>query len=300
MKAANGPRAVVEGDVKPAPFDYAKPATLDEVFGLLKTHGDGARLLAGGQSLLATLNMRLSAPAILVDITGLESLRGITIDDGTLRIGALTTHSEMANSRAVAEAAPLLTQAVPHIAHPAIRNRGTFGGSLAHADPAAELPACMLALEATLEIAGQGGTRTVAAADFFHGLYETALGPGEILVAAQIPVLQSDWRSGFSEFVRRTGDFAMAALAAHAQFDGETVRGLRLVYAGVDIRPVRAAAAERALVGNAVTPELLAEARARLGEDLKPTGDLHASSAMKLHLSGVLLERVLAEMTGAR
>ncbi len=298
-KAANGPGAAVEGDVKPAPFDYAKPETLDEACSLLEAHGDGARLLAGGQSLLATLNMRLSAPAILVDITALEGLRGISIDGGTLRIGALTSHAELVRSKAVAEAAPLLAQAVPHIAHPAIRNRGTVGGSLAHADPAAELPACVVALEATLRIAGRAGTRTVAAADFFHGLYETALAPGEILTAVDIPVLQSGWRSGFSEFARRSGDFAMAALAAHAQFDGETVRDLRLVYAGVDIRPVRAAAAERALMGNAVTPELVAEARARLGEDLQPTGDLQASAETKLHLSGVLLERVLSGMAGA-
>lgn len=285
--------------MKPAPFDYAKPASLDQAFDLLETHGDGARLLAGGQSLLATLNMRLSAPAILVDISGLEVLRGISVDNGLLRIGALTSHTELANSEAVAAAAPLLAQAVPHIAHPAVRNRGTFGGSLAHADPAAELPACMVALDAELELAGRGGVRTVAAAEFFHGLYETALEPGEILTAARIPALQSGCRSGFSEFARRCGDFAMAALAAHAQFDGDTVRDLRLVYAGVDIRPVRAAAAEKALLGGAISPERLAEARARLGEDLQPSGDLQASAEMKLQLSGVLLERVLSEMAGA-
>lgn len=284
--------------MKPAPFDYAKPASLEETFRLLDSHGEGARLLAGGQSLLPTLNMRLSAPAILVDISALDSLRGISIDDGNLRIGALTSHSELKASEQVARAAPLLAQAVSHIAHPAVRNRGTFGGSLAHADPAAELPACVLALDASLEIAGPGGTRTVAAADFFRGLFETDLGPAEILTAARIPVPRHGIRSGFSEFARRTGDFAMSALAAHGRFEGDRVHELRLVYAGVDIRPVRAAVAEKIFEDKAVTTELIAEARARLGDDLKPVDDVHASGAMKLHLSGVLLERVLSAMTG--
>jgi len=286
--------------VKPAPFDYAKPATLEEAFGLLEDHGEDARVLAGGQSLLPALYMRLSAPAILVDISALDALRGISIDNETLRIGALTSHTELQASEDVARAAPLLVQAVAHIAHPAIRNRGTFGGSLAHADPAAELPACMVALDARLEIAGPTGPRKVAAADFFHGLYETDLAPGEILTAAEIPLLQKGFRSGFAEFARRTGDFAMAALAAHGRFDGGRVRDLRLVYAGVDIRPVRALSAEQIIEGEAVAAELVAKARARLGDDLKPTGDLHASAAMKLQLSGVLLERVLSEMAGAR
>ena len=173
------------------------------------------------------------------------------------------------------------------------------GGSLAHADPAAELPACMLALDAGLEIAGRGGTRKVAAADFFHGLFETDLGPGEILTAAEIPVLRKGFRSGFAEFARRSGDFAMSALAAHGGFEGDRVHDLRLVYAGVDIRPVRANAAEKIIEGKAVTAELLAEARMCLGDDLKPVDDVHASGAMKLHLSGVLLERVLSDMAGA-
>lgn len=286
--------------MKPAPFDYAKPATLEEAFGLLAAHGDEARILAGGQSLLATLNIRLSAPAILIDISALDALRGISVDGKHLRIGALASHSELLASGDVARAAPLLSEAAAHIAHPAVRNRGTFGGSLAQADPAAEFPACVVALDASLEIAGAAGTRTVAAADFFHGLYETDLGPGELLVAAEIPVLQKGYRSGFAEFARRTGDFAMSALAVHARFDGGTVHDLHLVYAGVDIRPVRARAAEQAIEGKAITPEILAEARARLGDDLIPTGDLQASAAMKLHLSGVLLERVLSGMAERR
>jgi len=285
--------------VKPAPFDYAKPATLEEAFGLLEAHGDEARVLAGGQSLLATLNMRLSAPAILVDISALDALRGISVDKRRLRIGALTSHSDILASKDVVRAAPLLSQAVAHIAHPAIRNRGTFGGSLSQADPAAELPACVVALDASLEIAGKGGTRKIAAGDFFRGLFETDLQQGELLLAVEIPVLQSGYRSGFAEFARRTGDFAMAALAAHGRFEAGAVRDLRLVYAGVDIRPVRAGTAEQAVEGKKLTPDILAEARGRLGDDLKPTGDLQASAGMKLQLAGVLLERVLSEMAGA-
>jgi aerobic carbon-monoxide dehydrogenase medium subunit len=158
--------------LKPAPFDYVKPNSVEEVFDLLDRYGDDARLLAGGQSLLPSLNMRLSAPAILIDITGQDALRGIVTVDGVLRIGALTTYAEVKASAEVARAAPMFSQAIPWIAHPAIRNRGTVGGSLVHADPAAELPACMLALDAQLEIAAKGGRRRVAVADFFRGLFE--------------------------------------------------------------------------------------------------------------------------------
>ncbi|UCH74466.1 MAG: xanthine dehydrogenase family protein subunit M [Rhodospirillales bacterium] len=286
--------------MKPAPFDYAKPSTLEEAFDLLEAHGEDARVVAGGQSLLATLNMRLSAPSILVDISGLEALRGISAGSNVLRIGALTTHTELIASEEAARAAPLLRKAAVHIAHPAIRNRGTFGGSLAHADPAAEYPACVVALDATLEISGRDGSRRVAAAEFFHGLYETDLKPGELLAAVEVPVLQDGFRSGFGEFARRAGDFAMSALAAHGRFDGDEVHDLRLVYAGVDIRPVRANRAEAVLAGKAITRELVAEARSRLAEDLNPTDDLQAGGATKLLLSGVLLERVLSDMAGAR
>ena len=284
--------------MKPAPFDYVKAQSLEEVFDLLQDHGDDARLLAGGQSLLPTLNMRLSAPAVLVDICGLDALREISVADGTLRIGALATHSEVKDSAAVSKHAPLLAQAMPHIAHPAVRNKGTFGGSLANADPAAELPACVVALGAELEVAGKGGARRIPAADFFHGLYETALEPGEVLVGANIPTLPAGYRSGFSEFARRSGDFAISALAAHARFDGDVALDVRLAFSGVDIRPVRAAAAERFIEGKPVTAELLAEAKAHLVDDLDPADDVHASGRTKLHLSGVLLERVLSAMAG--
>jgi carbon-monoxide dehydrogenase medium subunit len=287
------------GIMKPAPFRYEKPASLDEVFELLDSHGDDARILAGGQSLLATLNMRLSAPEILIDITGLGALRGIALEGGLLRIGALTTHAEVKASADVSAYAPLLARTMPFIAHPAIRNRGTLGGSLAHADPAAELPACMLALGATMEITGSTGKRSVGAADFFHGLYETDLKPGEVLTSVVIPVAAAADRSGFSEFSRRSGDFAMAGLAAHANFGNGAVSDVRLAFCGVDIQPVRAAAAEQTLEGKPFSAESLEEAKARLADDLDPPDDLQASGKMKIHLSQVLLGRVFSAMARA-
>jgi carbon-monoxide dehydrogenase medium subunit len=288
-----------EEKMKPAPFRYEKPASLDDVFRLLEEHGDDARILAGGQSLLATLNMRLSAPTLLVDITELDALRGISAEQGVLRIGALTTHAAVKASAEVAAHAPLLSQAMSYIAHPAIRNRGTFGGSLAHADPAAELPACMLALDATMELASASGSRSVKAEDFFHGLYETAIEPGELLTAIAIPVAAGGYRSGFSEFSRRSGDFAMAGLAAHAKFDNGAASDVRLAFCGVDIRPIRAVNAEAVLSGALFDADLIEEAKTRLANDLEPTGDLQASGEMKLHLSRVLLGRVFTAMAKA-
>lgn len=282
--------------MKPAPFDYTKPSSVEEVFDLLDRYGDDARLLAGGQSLLPSLNMRLSAPAFLIDITGQDALRGIGIDDGVLRIGALSTFAELKASADVARAAPMLSQAIPWIAHPAIRNRGTVGGSLAHADPAAELPACMLALDAQLEIAAKSGRRRVPAADFFRGLFETDLKPGEMLTAIEVPVIGANYRSGFSEFSRRSGDFAISGLGAHARFDGEVLSDVRLAYCGVDTRPIRARIAERILEGRPFGSAALAEAKAALAEDLEPPDDLQATGQMKLHLSQVLAARVLTAM----
>jgi carbon-monoxide dehydrogenase medium subunit len=286
--------------LKPSQFDYAKPNSVEEVFDLLARYGDDARLLAGGQSLLPSLNMRLSAPAMLIDLTAQDALRGIVIGDGVLRIGALTTYAEVQASAEVARAAPLLSQAIFWIAHPAIRNRGTIGGSLSHADPAAEMPACMLALDAQLEIAAKGGRRRIAAADFFRGLFETDLRPGEILTAIEVPVIRAGYRSGFSEFSRRLGDFAISGLAAHARFDGEVLSDVRLAYCGVDTRPVRARLTEQVLKGRSFGSATLAEAKAALAKDLSPPDDLQATGQMKLLLSQVLMERVLTAMAMAR
>jgi carbon-monoxide dehydrogenase medium subunit len=278
--------------LKPAPFGFAKARSVDHAIALLAEHAD-ARLLAGGQSLIATLNMRLSAPKVLVDINALDELKRITVADGVVEIGALVRHAQAERSAEIARHAPLIALALPHIAHPAIRNRGTIGGSIAFADPAAELPACLLALGGAVVIANATGTRTVAAHAFFTGLFETALGFGDILTAIRLPAARPEGRYGFAELARRHGDYAMVGLAAAARADGTALRDVRLAYFGVDATPVRAKAAEDAI-------ERGTDAVAALAADLDPQGDVQASGPAKKHLAGVLLRRVMAQLTEAR
>ncbi len=279
--------------MKPAPFAYAKARSLDHAIELLGR--DEARLLAGGQSLMATLNMRLSAPKLLIDLNGVAALGGIAVKDGTIEIGALTRHIEAERSADIAKHAPLIALAMPHIGHPAIRNRGTLGGSLAFADPAAELPACLLALNGELEIAGPKGKRTVKAEDFFKGLFETALGPQDVLTAIRVPAATKDTRVGFAEFARRHGDYAMVGLAAAARADGKGLAGLRLAYFGVGATPVRAKKAEAALANGHVDDAVTA-----LASDLDPSADVQADGATKRHLAGVLLRRVAKQLMEPR
>jgi carbon-monoxide dehydrogenase medium subunit len=281
--------------VKPAPFAYVRAASLDQVFDLLARHGDEARLLAGGQSLVPTLNLRLSAPALLIDINGLDELAGIAVEDGVLRIGALTRQRTVEESDDVARHAPLLKMAMPYIAHPAIRNRGTIGGSLAFADPAAEMPACAVALGAQIELRRAGGARRVEAAQFFRGLYETDLRSGEVVTAVTIPTCAGH-RSGIAELTRRHGDYAMVGLAAHTRLDGRTLADARLVFFGIGVKPVQAHAAGAAIEGCEVDDATVQAAQAALARDLDPIGDLHASAATKLHLAGVLAARVLRQL----
>jgi len=274
--------------LKPAPFCYAKAKSLDHAIALLAEHAD-SRLLAGGQSLMATLNMRLSAPALLIDINALDDLGRISLAGDTLEIGALVRHAEAERAPEIARHAPLIALALPHIAHPAIRNRGTIGGSIAFADPAAELPGCLLALGGEVAIANATGTRRVPADDFFKGLFETALGPGDILTSIHLPVARADSRYGFAELARRHGDYALVGLAASARADGKGLKDVRLAFFGVDATPVRARGAEAAL-------ERGEDAVAALGRDLKPDGDVQASAAAKRHLAGVLLGRVARQL----
>jgi carbon-monoxide dehydrogenase medium subunit len=235
--------------MKPSAFDYVRARSPQQVFDLLAQHGDDARVLAGGQTLLPALNMRLSAPSLVVDIGALDGLRGIAVQAGMLRIGALTRHVEIEESALVALHVPLLAQAAPHIAHRAIRNRGTFGGSLAYADPSAEWPACVLALDGTLVLQGARGERRVAAADFFQGLYSTARQADELLVAVELPLLQPDERQHFIEVARRHGDYAVVGLAARAVWSGGRLQQVRLAFLSLGDRPLRAARAEAALAG---------------------------------------------------
>jgi carbon-monoxide dehydrogenase medium subunit len=279
--------------VKPAPFAYAKARSLDEAIALLGT--DDARLLAGGQSLLATLNMRLSTPRILIDINGVPGLDRIEHRDGVIEIGALVRHVQAERSREIAEHAPLVARALPYVAHPAIRNRGTIGGSIAFADPAAELPACLLALGGAVEIAGPEGRRTIAADDFFKGLFETALAARDVLVAIRLPAATAHSRIGFAEFAHRRGDYAIVGLAASARADGTGLADVRLAYFGVGATPLRAKQAEAELASGKLDTAIAA-----LASDLDPRDDVQATGAVKKHLAGVLLKRVALQLAEQR
>lgn len=284
--------------MKAPSFAYAKPSSLAAVFALLEQHGEAARILAGGQSLLPSLNMRLSAPELLVDITGLPGLAAITVDGGVVRIGALVTHTEIARSREIAQHVPLLAQAVPHVAHVAIRNMGTFGGSIAMADPAAEYPACAVALDAVLVLASQRGERRVRAREFFRGLYETALAPDEVLVAGEFIAQPAGYRSSFLELARRHGDYAIVGVAAHAKVAAGRFADARLAFLGTGAAPVLARAAAARLENQPCTPQIVAAAQEALAQDLDPPADLYSSSATKLHLARVLTGRALAALAG--
>ena len=277
--------------VKPAPFSYLRPESLAAAREALLRHGPEARILAGGQSLLPMMALRVAQPAVLVDIGQIAELRGVTRDERGLRAGALTCHAELLSSPVVQASVPLLSLALPHVAHAAIRNRGTLGGSLALADPAAELPACALALEAVMHINGSLGSRAVPAAEFFQGLYSTVVGDGEILTAVVFPVSASGEQVFFDEISRRRGDYAIAGLAAVARAD----QTLRLSFLGCGDRPMRAPHAE-ALAADARRSMRVpdrGELKAALATDLDPPSDLQASADTRLHLAAVLVERAL-------
>jgi carbon-monoxide dehydrogenase medium subunit len=274
--------------VKPAPFAYKKARALDEAVALLGEHQD-ARLLAGGQSLIATLNMRLSAPSLLIDINGVGGLGGIAHKNGKIEIGALVRHAQAERDELIAKHAPLIAQAIPHIGHPAIRNRGTLGGSVAFADPAAELPAVLLALDGEIDVSGPKGKRTIRAQDFFKDLFETALGAQEILTAIRVPAAGKDARTGFAELGRRHGDYAIVGLAASARGDGSGLRDVRLAFFGVGATPLRARQSEAALSKGDVDGAVAAL-------DLDPHDDVQATGKVKKHLAGVLLRRVAKQL----
>jgi carbon-monoxide dehydrogenase medium subunit len=279
--------------VKPAPFAYTKAKTLKEAVTLLAKHKDDARLLAGGQSLIATLNMRLSAPDLLIDINGIKNLNGIAKKGKYVEIGALARHAQVERSDVIAKHAPLIALAMPHIGHPAIRNRGTFGGSIAFADPAAELPACLLALGGEIDIAGPRGKRKVRADAFFKGLFETALRPQEMIIAVRVPAADKATRVGFAELARRHGDYAMVGLAASARGNGKGLANVRLAYFGVGDTPIRVKKAEAALAAGDVDAAVKAL-------DLDPHDDVQATAKTKKHLAGVLLRRVAKQLMEAR
>jgi aerobic carbon-monoxide dehydrogenase medium subunit len=283
--------------MKASAFNYTRAASVTNALELLAAHGDRAKVLSGGQSLMPAMNLRLICPELVVDIGGIGELRGIAVAGDALVVGALTRHVDLARSPEIAAHAPLLTEAVAHVAHPAIRNRGTIGGSLAHADPASELPACMLALDATIVVRGQAGERRIAAGDFFTGIYETALSAQELLVAVELPVAQRNSVHFFHEFARRHGDYAITGLAAQATVAGDVFTRLRMAYFAVGDRPLLARAAGR-LLNLPVTPASLSEASKALAEELDPQDDQQASASMRRHLAKVLMARCVSALLG--
>jgi carbon-monoxide dehydrogenase medium subunit len=283
--------------MKAAAFAYARVTSIDDALDLLATHGDRAKVLSGGQSLMPAMNLRLISPDLVIDIGGIGELHGISMAGDRIRIGALTRHVDLQRSPEIARHAPLLMEAIAHVGHPAIRNRGTIGGSLAHADPASELPACMLALDAALVVRGKGSERRIRAADFFLGVFQTALTVEELLVAVELPAVRSDGAHFFREFARRHGDYAIAGLASQAIIAAGTFSDLRLAFFAVGDRPVLSGVANK-LVNRSVTPAAISEASEALDKELDPQDDQQASGAMRRHLAKVLLARGVAALLG--
>lgn len=286
--------------MKAPPFKYTRAPSVGEAIDLLDEFKDDALLLAGGQSLMPVLNMRLASPSLLIDINPISELAGIAFADGVLRIGAMTRHRDVADSPLVRKHLPLIAQAMRHVAHPAIQNRGTFGGSLATADPAAEMPACCVALGARILLQSKRGRRSVEAADFFRGIYETAREPDELLLGAEIPISGPSWRPCFMEFSRRHGDFAIAGIAAQAQMQGSRFAQIRIVLFGVESRPFRARAAEEALTAAGNLADGIAAAQAGLADSLAPLSDSHASDHLRLHYSRILIDRAMKKLSEGR
>jgi len=286
--------------MKTPKFSYVRAESVAQVLNLLSEHGDDARILAGGQSLMPTLNMRLSQPDLLIDINRLDALKGISVEDGPqdrmVRIGALARHAEVARAPIVAEHLPLICEAMPHVAHIAVRNRGTFGGSIALADPAAELPACVLALGATMVVESTRGRREIAAAEFFKGMFDTDRMPDELLIEIRIPCREPNTFSAFMELSRRQGDFAIAGLACQIRIDGDAISAARLVYFASEDRPVFASNVSAAIIGKPWSAESKSQAMAALTDDLDPIPSPQGSAKFKLHLQRVLTGRALDQV----
>jgi carbon-monoxide dehydrogenase medium subunit len=278
--------------VKPPPFRYAAPTSVEEVLDLLAANADDEpRVLAGGQSLVPLMNFRLAQPGFLVDLRLVEALTTLRTDGDVLVIGAMVRQSAAEHSPEVALAAPLLAEALGYVAHTPIRNSGTVGGSLAHADPAAELPAVALALDAELVAAGPGGTRTIPAAEFFHGSFTTALEPGEILTEVRVPRREGVGGHAFVEFARTHGNFALVGVAAVIELDEDIVAGVSIALSGVASTPVRATAAERTLAGTSADAATIKVAVDAAVDELSPAGDLHGSTETRTDIARSYLRR---------
>ncbi len=286
--------------MKPAPFDYVAPESLDEALAVLSQYGDEAKVIAGGQTLGPMLNMRVVTPTLLVDINRIEALQAQRRSDAGLALGALTRQGSLEDDGDLHRHQPLVAVAIPHIAHRAVRNRGTIGGSLSHADPAAEWGALVQALDATLVIARQGAApRALPASEFFQGLLTTALQPEELLLEVRLPAWPEGAGWSFREFSRRHGDFALAGVACRLAVDGASrCADAALGLIGVDDRPLRATSAEAVLRGEPAGEALFREAAARAAAETEPMNDLHASADYRRHLVEVLVFDALMEAQG--
>lgn len=285
--------------MKPPSFAYEAPTSVEDAVALLAHHDGEAKIIAGGQSLVPMLNFRLLAPEVLVDITRIDGLNRIADDGaGGLIIGALVRHHHLETSDLVAERFPVLSEAMRHVAHMAIRNRGTIGGSLSHADPAAELPMLVQLLDATLTIVGPEGVRTLPAADFFEGALTTVLDDAEIVTEIALPALPPETSWGFREVARRAGDFAMAASAVTLTAQDGAVAEARVAVMGVHDRALRVPAAEAALTGTTAEDAAIAAAVAAVRDAVEPDDDLHATADFRRHLIGVMVERALIDARG--
>lgn len=281
--------------MKPSLFKYVRAETIDETVFLMRELGGDCQLLAGGQSLVPTMALRMAAPSVLLDISGVAELQGVTCDGKTLRIGAGTRYTDILRSETVAEVCPLLVRAIPAVAHEAIRNRGTIGGSLAHADPASELPACMMALNATLVLRSKEGSRQLLAEAFFLGTYLTELHEGEMIVAVEIPVIGAGDLHLFAELTRRSGDYAMLGGAFCVGTAAGKVSHARLCYFSISDRPLLAHGASAHLIDQPLTPETIEACAVIAGQELDCLGDLYNSAAMKRHLVKTLTCRILKQ-----
>jgi len=281
--------------MKPAPFEYHAPETLEEVLHLLAEHGDESKIIAGGQSLVPMLSMRLARPAQLIDVNGVTALAGIELADGAVRIGATTRERDVERSPLVAPNAPALAEALPLIGHLAIRNRGTVGGSIAHADASGELPAVAMATDATMVVRGPSGERVVTADDFFLGHYTTAIDDDECLLRVDVPTAAASEGWSVQEVARRHGDFALVGVVAMVALGADaTIEQARVCLFGVGERPLRVADVESALVGALPTLETFASAAADATRDLTPGSDIHGSGDYRRHLAEVTVRRTLA------
>jgi carbon-monoxide dehydrogenase medium subunit len=276
----------------PAAFDYVKASSVDDALAALVSGGEDAKILAGGQSLIPLLRLRLAAPALLVDLTGISEMRGVRDGGDSIVIGAMTTHDTVLNDPLVARYATLLKQATATVADRQVRHRGTFGGSLAHADPAGDLPAVAVASGAVFEIAGASGRRSVPASEFFLDYLTTAIGPDEILTAIRLPKREG-WGTHYEKFQRMAQAWAIVGVAAAVQRDGGAITAASIALTNMGSTPIQARAVERALIGSDGSPEAVAAAAAHAVEGTSPTGDVNASAEYRQHLAGVLTRRAI-------